>query len=161
MNLLTPSNSHLWKKIKSVDSFSSQKYVSIPKLLIYKQYISSAPEVAEAFAEGLGKVLTEENDSEFDEGFKRSIEHGLRQSERAPSVFNDPTDVLELESEIKNLRRKGSPDEDQIPNKVIKILPRSYLEILVKIYNAYLTLNYIPSSWKTAFVFMIPKPLKD
>ena len=48
-------------------------------------------------------------------------------------------------SKFKGLK---APRSDEIPNIVLKLLPHSFLELLVRIFRSCLTLGYFPPNWK-------------
>lgn len=74
----------------------------------------------------------------------------------------EETSVDEVLDILKNrVRGKGAPGEDGISNRVLKSLPYTYHREIAKIFNASLRLGYLPGTWKSALVVMIPKPKKD
>lgn len=77
---------------------------------------------------------------------------------------NIPVQEVSVESLkliLKNLKNKKSPGSDKIPNRCLKALPLSGLNLLAKLFNACLSLCYFPKTWKQSKVIAIPKPGKD
>ena len=66
----------------------------------------------------------------------------------------EPEDVALF---IRQLKNKKSPGKSGITNKMLKKLPKSYVNYLTKLYNAALSMGYFPDSFKQAIVIMKPK----
>jgi hypothetical protein len=68
----------------------------------------------------------------------------------------------EVAEEIRtNLNPKKTPGFDLITGEILKNLKRKALVKLTMLINACIRLNYIPDTWKSAEVIMIPKPGKN
>lgn len=70
-------------------------------------------------------------------------------------------DLQELSNALNSLRPFKAPGSDGIPNVLLKNLPENCLCGLCDTYNAYMRLNFWPTSFKSAKVIPIPKPGKD
>jgi len=57
--------------------------------------------------------------------------------------------------------KKKAPDEDQISNIALRLLPKNLILALTKIINSCIRLFYFPTAWKRATIISIPKPGKD
>ena len=72
-----------------------------------------------------------------------------------------PISKIEIEKSLKSLNSGSSPGIDGIS---IAIIQESYLildDVLFKLYNKCLELNYYPKQWKVAKVTVLKKPNKD
>ena len=66
----------------------------------------------------------------------------------------------EIENFIKKLKNKTYTCEDNIPNIVLKNLPKKAVMFLTSIYNAFLRNSYFPSACKNAIIIEVHKPSK-
>ncbi len=160
LNNYNTSNSKLWSKIKSLDSTRVKNTGRAPNLNTAVGKTNEPEEVATIFADRLEKVFSGEDKPEFDSDFKREVEEAPAFNVNEQSDF-ERIDITDTMLAIQMVRAKGAPGEDGITNKVLKRLPRPYLEQLTRIFNASFRLHYVPSCWKVATVIMLPKPLKD
>ena len=71
-----------------------------------------------------------------------------------------PTTYDEVSRIIKGLKNKKAPGPDQISNKALKLLPVQLINLLVIIFNMFLSHCSFPPEWKEATVIGIPKPGK-
>ena len=76
------------------------------------------------------------------------------------SNFNRFFTLEEVYATINTIKSKKAHGPDEIPNKIIKSLPKKAILTLTKIYNSCLRLSYFPKSWKIGKVIAIPKPKK-
>ena len=60
--------------------------------------------------------------------------------------------MIELEREIKKLKKKKAPGPDGIPNEFYKMLTRGGMEELLKMMNKIWKEANIPESWKEALI---------
>lgn len=61
---------------------------------------------------------------------------------------------------VKELNRKKSPGIDGISSQILKSLPATSIDLLVRVFNACLDSSYFPLAWKIGKVVPIPKPGK-
>ena len=71
------------------------------------------------------------------------------------------TNLNEIKSIIKNFKNMKAPGDDGIFNILIKHLPESTMEFLVKIFNCCFKIAYFPKLWKNAKITPILKPDKN
>ncbi|XP_055530835.1 RNA-directed DNA polymerase from mobile element jockey isoform X1 [Wyeomyia smithii] len=71
------------------------------------------------------------------------------------------TNLNEIKSIIKNFKSMKAPGDDGIFNILIKHLPESTMEFLVKIFNCCFEIAYFPKLWKNAKITPILKPDKN
>lgn len=117
-------------------------------------WAKSEADKAEVFREHLESIFK----PKVDEERERRMLHEI--------VDLDPNDPLEIRSisqtELVDLIRykvknKKAPGMDMITGEILKQLPGKAAAKLVKIFNAALTLCYVPKNWKVAEVIVIPK----
>jgi hypothetical protein len=68
-----------------------------------------------------------------------------------------PTSRMEVTFLIKKMKGKKSSGVDQVSNQMIKMLPPTYIECLVKCFNSWLKECRYPSFWKTAKIITLNK----
>ena len=69
--------------------------------------------------------------------------------------------MVELESDLKNLKIKSAPGHDKISNKILKNLDNTGKIFLLKLFNKSFRENSIPKTWKLAKIVMIMKKADD
>ena len=117
--------------------------------------------VANVLADSLASVFRDPSDPKHDDYFRQLVDNSV------PSFFSsnpcriEPINPFEIADQIKKLRSRGAPGQDAVTNLCLKRLTPKAIPILTSIFNASLSLGYVPVIWKTAIVTMIPKPLKD
>lgn len=67
------------------------------------------------------------------------------------------TDATEVINYIKALKPKKAPGPDLITNSMIRSLPLHVINVIVKIFNMCLKLNYFPKNWKKSNIVLFPK----
>ena len=73
-----------------------------------------------------------------DKWIKRNLKEIIKTNENKEEVYselNRELDMVELEREIKKLKRKKAPGPDGIPNEFYKMLRREVMEELLKMVN--------------------------
>lgn len=73
------------------------------------------------------------------------------------TFFFMPTDVKELKSVIFNLKNKNSSGIDEIPSKVLKVLPDCTLELFTNLINKSFESGCFPSNLKKARIIPLHK----
>lgn len=128
------------------------------------QIISDPKIIAEEFAETFMKNSSTAN---YQTDFITYKEKAESESNMTPiddinydNDMNSPISMHELQEVLKKVNN-SAPGPDNIPNCLIKNLPTSGINILLKIYNHIWLNNVFPQLWKTATVIPIPKPGKD
>jgi hypothetical protein len=67
----------------------------------------------------------------------------------------------EFEKEVKKLKTKSATGPDNIQYNNIKNAPKSFKNLIIKLFNTSLTSGEVPNSWKKAKVIMILKQNKQ
>ena len=128
--------------------------------------LNSDKEKAEAFAERLGFIFSENEDVKFDKKHKEKIDKFIK-SKKYETIFNENQKMVkhftkkELEKAIKNLNNKGSPDQCRISNKILKNLSSQTKEHIRILFNQCLDELTLPAKWKTSVITMLPKKSDD
>ena len=162
LNGFSISDSKLWKKINSIDKKAQSS--SNPTLIHDGIKYTDPASTASIFANELENVFKDHEDPNFDGIFEAQVNSNFSSSFTClNSVFISfpKTNTSEIRCIINEIRGKGSPGPDQITNRVLKLLPDSYLRIIAELINASLKHSFIPTSWKAAHVTMILKPMKN
>ena len=84
----------------------------------------------------------------------------MQQSVHSVECPIDLTTPKEINNYIKGLRNKKTPEQDEIPNILIKNLPKKAIVFLVGLQNVCLRIQYFPQNWKNVVVTPIYKPGK-
>lgn len=71
-------------------------------------------------------------------------------------ILDSPVDAREILSALKNLNSNKAPGIDGIPIECWKNSP-DCVNMLVVIFNAFLSLGFYPEQWKTAVIVPVPK----
>jgi len=71
------------------------------------------------------------------------------------------TNPTEIKNQIKKLPTDKAPGPDEIPNKILKNLPKKTIVQLNYIINAIFQNSYFPTTFKQAKIIPIPKPGKN
>lgn len=66
----------------------------------------------------------------------------------------------EIKYFIHSLKNRKSPGNDNVPNLLLKKLPKKGLIYLLLIFNACIKFKYFPEIWKHTKICAIPKPNK-
>lgn len=147
----------VWEKIKAV---KNKPPSNIPVLIENGQIISEQPAIANILAESFAANSSDNNFSEDFLQFKNSSVNIPDPTEiQANDPINDKITLEEL-TEVLDSSKNTSPGPDIIPNILLKQLPASGIECLLKIYNIIWTHKLFPKIWKEAIVIPIPKPDK-
>jgi retron-type reverse transcriptase len=159
------SDGVLWRLIKAIEDAGLPKPKKVPTLKDGDKLTSEIERVYEIFANLLQDVFTEPSNSNFDAAHKRLVDEacarGLFNNDESTQSTNLDVSALEIASILKKVRGKGAPGPDNISNKVLKMLPDAYHQVIADICSASLKLAYMPAAWREAVIVMIPKPMKD
>lgn len=71
-----------------------------------------------------------------------------------------PIELEDVKFFIRKLKNKKTPGESGITNIMLKKLPDKFLQNLVKLYNASLSMGYFPQNFKNAIMIMIHKKIQ-
>lgn len=151
---LTPNDPGMWRSTKKI----LNQPQTISPILVQNKTYSSDKDKAEIFSSYLEKV--------FSPVRATSSIHNLQVLNFVENHYPSPTNIRSVTfSEIKNildsLPVKKSPGYDNIPNIVLKNLPKKFLTFLTSILNTCLTIGYFPKIWKHARILLFPKPGKN
>lgn len=75
--------------------------------------------------------------------------------------WNDPYGITNMEVDLELRRRQvrgAAPGPDGLPDKIAKILPDSFIEIMALFYSKCLYDGNFPIKWKVGRLVLIPKP---
>ncbi|KAJ8874777.1 hypothetical protein PR048_025643 [Dryococelus australis] len=99
------------------------------------------------------------NETPQDGHFTTYATHHLQQFLNQPNQTEpNLTTETEMITTIKSLPKSQAPGPDRIRNEALHHLPDKAITFLAVTFNAILTLNYFPPSWKYALIVTIPKP---
>lgn len=153
------SNTEMYKNINKLLNTSNKP---IPALRASDgSLISNAVDKANAIAkeyEKIHKQNREMGDRQFNTVVKSEVDSFFSATVSASDILL--TDADEIHCVLKNLKNKKSSGPDNIPNIVLKKLPRVACDFLAKISNLMLSTGYFPALWKVAHVIPILKPGK-
>ena len=156
------TSKEMWEKIKAIEG---RKEVHDIILKDENQIISNPTEIANIFAKQFAENSSDKHydrkflkhkkksDKQLD-AYLESIEH----NNEAP--LNSPTSMKEL-SEVIEISKNSSPGPDEIPNILIKNLPKEAHESILEIFNIIWTEQIFSDLWRKAIVVPIPKPKKS
>ncbi|PKB98747.1 hypothetical protein RhiirA5_430861, partial [Rhizophagus irregularis] len=74
------------------------------------------------------------------------------------AALNQDITIFDLISTLQNCSNNKAPGPSQITYEDLKHLHESVIKILTQIFNKCLQLDLIPSKWRDALLFPIPKP---
>lgn len=157
MESLAVNDNSIWKMAKV---FKTNKKVNRP-LKTKNGYACTDQDKAEVFADSLEDQfsLNTEYDKENHRRVMQRVNDFYLNTNDSTNI--EHTDLEEVLAIIKNLKINKAPGKDSIKNKMVKLLPLTYVQQLVHIYNACLDLQYFPTAWKTASIILILKQNKD
>ena len=130
LNKLHISDSKLWKKINSIDK--KDQSFSTPTLIHNGIKYTDPNFTAGIFANELEKVFKDHEDPKFDDSFEAQVNSNfssLFTSLNSYYVSFLKTNISEIRTITNEIRGKGSPGPDQITNRILKLLPDSYIYI--------------------------------
>ena len=81
--------------------------------------------------------------------------------EPSTHLLQAPILLEDLKPFISRLKNKKAPGASGISNRIIKKIPDEFLQHIVNIYNAALSIGYFPKKFKQAITIMIPKKEKS
>lgn len=161
---ITPSTPTgvVWEKLNSMNGY--KKKSPIPPIDNGEFIMTSDSEIANAFATLFAKNSSNENyNPEFLNHKNQSnikIENILELNCESNQTLNAPILPDEIIT-VLNKAKNSAAGPDEIPNILLKKLPRNTISYLTDIYNEILNLRTFPPKWREALVIPIPKPNKD
>lgn len=149
-----PTDYSLWKATKYL---KNQIFYSPPILDKHNVKVKDDEGKAKVFADHLESIFTPRKSlkDECDLADKL-LEIEERDNLEVPKITK--TELFDL---IKyKVKLKKAPGADGITGEILKQLPMRVIAKLAEIFNAIIKIGYVPESWKTAEVIVIPKPNK-
>ena len=166
LNAMSTSDSKFWKELKKIEAIGEPVTAKTPTLVEGADTTNDAAKCGEIFGRTMKNNFSEPTDPKFDHAFKEEVDRAQSTlfNNQLPPPAGAPTAAVsaaEIATILKKIRSDGAPGHDGITNRVLKILPDEYHQVLADIASVSLQLAYIPPEWKKATVVMIPKPLMD
>ena len=123
----------------------------------------SDEEKANAFADTLESVLTENIQEDEDENLTDRMENDIEElrATESPVTAEDFTTPEEVHKIIKHQKTRKAPGYDNINNKMLKELPKKLIVAITNLTNAIMKYDYFPNYWKKSIIIVIGKPGKD
>jgi ribonuclease HI len=156
----------VWKLAKKLNGKSSNhKPIT---LKVNSTPVVGAKNKANTFASHFSKVSSDENYTEPFLTLKKAIESKSLDDykpENPDYLFNSdlnvPLSYHELDSAIKRGKLNAAPGADKITYEILKNLPRTAKNTLLKFYNNAWSTGVLPHQWKSAIVLPFLKIGKD
>jgi hypothetical protein len=147
-----------WKRINRIRN--QKKSNSIADLVVNGELLDNDQKKADAFADRLENIFSDENSQNFDASNKEKIEKFIS-DKIIESMYPDknapPFSMKELHNALHNLNNKTSHDSEKISNKLLKQMPVELHEKVLIMFNKCLDSFEVPDSWKTSVINMISK----
>ena len=137
---------------KRINNFrSNQTNKKIPTLIQGNSNFDTDLEKANAFGDMLEEIFNDNNNTSFDENFKKKIEK--ENSNFNYSNKNQQYDqILPVDVVLAIKELPLGPGPDDITNEMLKHLPANIINQITNLANKCLRDCYLPSEWKTAQV---------
>lgn len=153
----TPT-SEVWQKVRAI---RGKKFPQVSPVLDVNGYITSEPqEVVEALADHFREVSSTSNYDLSFLRYKNANEVPLDFNEPETSFYNKPFLMKELDIVLEEARN-SAPGDDSIPYEMIRQLPKSYKELLLRLFNKIWLDGTYPDQWKRAIIVPLLKEGKD
>lgn len=158
-----------WKLIKRFKPGKSKVYPEI----IYKDTINNTPQmIADAFSKYFSELYTPDDNEDFDQNTKVTVESAYDDILKSCSDCNDllPGGVItehEVNQTIKLLKRRKACGYDGIQHEHLIYGGSSVIACLTKLFNKVIEVGKIPNAWKYGLIVPIfkggtkPKNLPD
>lgn len=153
------TNTEIWNKTRAImgKTHSSPPLV----LLVDGKSVTDTNEIAETVASHFSKISSFSNCSRDFISYCKNTQTPLDFSEiNTPSYYNDPITMLEFETVLEAVK-DSAPGPDSIPYDVIRHLPVSVKENILRLYNKIWDTGHYPKQWKEAIIIPVSKPGKD
>ena len=151
----------IWKRVQKI----SGKYKTTPTPILIddatKELITDHASVADKLASSFASVSGDHN--YCPEFIRKKNLHESRPLNFRTAInvpYNNIITFDELRHAMKTTS-ESSPGKDLITYSMIKSAHKSFLMLLLELYNRIFMNNEFPESWKIAIVIPIPKPDKD
>jgi hypothetical protein len=168
-----PEPENFWTDFRKV-LISAEKRPTPKPLVTQGKTHRFPPAQAEIFAQSLSESFSVQKSKNFDPNRQKTIDDLIRKNHSkfnpkthqrvtekdADHPLNAPITLLQLNTALRFTKNKA-PGHDNISVLMLKFLPESGKNFLIKIYNASFDIGFVPKIWKKAIIIMIPKPDKD
>ena len=148
----------MWRKITRLKN--QRRGGEMPTLIKDENEYTTNEEKAKLFEEKMIKVFNEANENSFDKDLKEKIDRRVESKDYEKEYTNKDVKFVtmgELEKQIRKMNNKTSIDEFGLSNMILKNMPYLAKEFFLTIINKCLTVEMLPSRWKTSIIKMIPK----
>lgn len=154
---LDTEDQSLWRMSKALLRVPSQN----KPLTHGARTAQSAREKAELMADFLESTFqpAETNNLDHIHQVHTSVQNFLSQPLQRDVA--EPTTTEEVKQILSSYPPYKAAGHDNIPYAALQALPRTWLELIVHLFNSLLRLAYFPSCWKHAKIITLPKPGKD
>lgn len=146
----------LWKSIKTITYTDKTKEKSHALLHTNDSKENSLNHCNEYFS-NVGKCLAEDILLQTNETQESLAAKVSLQNSPAQSLYLEPTDVLEINSLIMDLKTDSAPGLDGVTNRLLKAVKNHIITPLTAICNLSLSQGIFPTQWKTAAVTPVYK----
>ena len=158
-NSLELDQSLFWR---SVNLRRKNKNDTFPELKVNGMKISDPNDVVNAFANYFKTLYEPSEDEAFSADFKYKIDNKIRNLENDSrrnndTIFREALSVEEIMRAIRKLKRGKAGGPDYITYEHIIFGGPSLVNYLLHLFNSIITIEYVPSSFKTAFLVPIFK----
>ena len=135
-----------WQLLNKLENYNLIQNDKNQTFKINNKSCTNSQEIAEAFAHSLA--------STFNTNANLALEHTHTSVSDNSSVLIDRNELL---SSLNSLYNRAAPGNDGINNKLLKKCPLPTLNRIHNIFNASISLGYVPIKWKISKIIMIPK----
>lgn len=149
----------VWDMVRKIQG--KGKPTSIKHLNKNNKKVTSKKDIADTLAENFSKNSSSDNyTSKFKKLKTDQEKQKLKFNSDNTEKYNSKFSLTELVDALSKAH-DTSPGPDNIHYQLLKHLPNSSLQILLRCFNHIWDTGNIPQSWKEATVIPIPKPDKD
>lgn len=155
----------VWKMAKRMTGTNSN--TNIPTLISNKKQYESDQDKANLIASTIASASSNSNYSTIFQQHRQDMEsrwateHFNHSSLPHIDDINENFELHELTAAIKQTSRNSSPGNDDISYLLLKHLPNTALNKLLKFYNYIWSQEKIAPQWKESIIIPIPKPGAD
>lgn len=160
------STKKLWQKINLMSKGAKNK--NIPALTKPDGSLAREPqEKAEVLADHYESVCSDNSFTpkfmSHRQAFESTYSNIISDSRDHPAAFNEPFTLTELQNALLSAN-DSVPGEDCISISMLRHLPNSCLNVILKLFNDLLQAwiqGNLPICWKESLIGPVPKPMKD
>ena len=150
-----------WSSIQRIIGTKKAK-TQIKSIKKEDEILTNEQEIADYFGEHFEKTFSDSSDKNFDNDWLNKVNNDILSSDIQLDYNNLITiTTVEIDKVIKGLKVNKSSGYDQISNKMLKNLPKEFIQILKILFEKSLNTGTLPDDWKHAVITLVPKPNKD